>query len=87
MPCGRSRAGNSGSPPAPRRRNSSGHTDGLLGPHLLSQAAAEHLLQAHYTTIIWNSVPGDWKDQDGWVDRCLDQIRAQDWSMTVLHDI
>lgn len=61
--------------------------DGLLGRHLLSQAAVAHLLQGQYSTIIWNAVPGDWKDPTGWVDRCIAQVRAQDWSVVVLHDI
>ncbi|CAH2601581.1 Chitooligosaccharide deacetylase [Rhodovastum atsumiense] len=61
--------------------------DGLLGPHLLSRAATAHLLRGRYTTILWNSVPGDWRDPDGWVERCVSQVRAQDWAVVVLHDI
>ena len=60
---------------------------GLIGPHLLSEAATSYLLEGGYTTVLWNSVPGDWKDPDGWVDRCLAQIAAQDWSVVVLHDV
>ncbi len=60
---------------------------GLIGPQLLSRAATEYLLAERYCALIWNSVPGDWKDPEGWVDRCLAQVSAQDWSVTVLHDI
>jgi peptidoglycan/xylan/chitin deacetylase (PgdA/CDA1 family) len=60
---------------------------GLIGPHLLSQAAKAYLLAGGYTTVLWNSVPGDWKDPDGWVDRCIAQVAAQDWSVVVLHDV
>lgn len=60
---------------------------GLLGRHLLSQAAVSHLLSGHYTTIAWNNVPGDWRDPEGWVERCVAQVRRNDWSVTVLHDI
>jgi peptidoglycan/xylan/chitin deacetylase (PgdA/CDA1 family) len=60
---------------------------GQIGPHLLSRAATEYLLAERYCTLIWNSVPGDWKDPDGWVDRCVEQVSAQDWAVTVLHDI
>ena len=60
---------------------------GHLGPHLLSRAALDHLLAERYRTIIWNSVPGDWKDPDGWVESCMAQVSAQDWSVVVLHDI
>jgi peptidoglycan-N-acetylglucosamine deacetylase len=37
--------------------------------------------------VLWSSVPGDWKDPDGWVDRCLAEIAVRDWSVVVLHDI
>ncbi len=60
---------------------------GRLGPHLLSQAALSHLLAEKYRTVTWNSVPGDWKDPDGWVDNCMAQISALEWSVVVLHDI
>jgi peptidoglycan/xylan/chitin deacetylase (PgdA/CDA1 family) len=60
---------------------------GLVGRHLLSRAAISYLLAHQFRTIIWNSVPGDWKDPEGWVERCIAQIEAQDWSVVVLHDI
>ena len=60
---------------------------GRLGPHLLSRAALDHLVAEHYRTIIWNNVPGDWKDPDSWVESCMAQVSAQDWSVVVLHDI
>ena len=60
---------------------------GLTGPHLLSEAAIAYLLAGNYTTVLWNSVPGDWKDPDGWVDRCLAQVAALDRSVVVLHDV
>lgn len=61
--------------------------DGLIGRHLLSRAALDHLLAERYTTITWNSVPGDWKDADGWVEAAIAQVREQDWSVVVIHDI
>jgi peptidoglycan/xylan/chitin deacetylase (PgdA/CDA1 family) len=60
---------------------------GLIGRHLLSRAALQHLLAHRYTTVTWNSVPGDWKDAEGWVETALAQVRGQDWSVVVLHDI
>ncbi len=60
---------------------------GLIGPHLFSAAALRYLLEHKYRTIIWNSVPGDWKDADGWVETCIAQVKSQDWSVIVLHDI
>lgn len=60
---------------------------GRLGPHLLSRAALDHLLAQDYRTIIWNNVPGDWRDPDGWVERCIAQVSTEPWSVVVLHDI
>ena len=60
---------------------------GLIGPHLFSSAAVAHLLAGRYTTILWNCVPGDWKDADGWLATCLTQVAAQEWPVVVLHDI
>ncbi len=60
---------------------------GAIGPHLLSRAALQLLLAEKYTCVLWSSVPGDWKDPEGWVDRCVEEISARDWSVVVLHDI
>lgn len=60
---------------------------GQIGPHLLSQAALAYLLAHRFRTIIWNSIPGDWRDPDGWVEAAVAQVAAQDWSVVVLHDM
>jgi peptidoglycan/xylan/chitin deacetylase (PgdA/CDA1 family) len=60
---------------------------GLLGSHLLSKAAVAYLIEHRYCALLWNSVPGDWKDPAGWVDRCLADVAARDWTAIVLHDI
>jgi peptidoglycan/xylan/chitin deacetylase (PgdA/CDA1 family) len=60
---------------------------GLIGPHLFSRAAKAYLLEHRYCTLLWNSVPGDWRDPDGWVERCLADVAAQDWAAIVLHDV
>jgi peptidoglycan/xylan/chitin deacetylase (PgdA/CDA1 family) len=60
---------------------------GLIGPHLLSRAAVAYLLANSFQTVLWNSVSGDWKDEAGWVDRCVAQVLENEWSVVVLHDI
>jgi len=37
--------------------------------------------------VLWNAIPRDWDDPDGWRDRAIDQCRAQPWSLMVLHDL
>ena len=39
---------------------------GALGPHLLNAAAAEHLVAQRHTVVLWNAVPGDFRDPVGW---------------------
>lgn len=60
---------------------------GVIGPHLLSRAALELLQKGKYTCVLWSSVPGDWKDQDGWVDRCISEVSARDWAVVAIHDV
>jgi hypothetical protein len=36
---------------------------------------------------LWNSIPHDWDDPEGWVERALAQCRSQPWSLMVLHDL
>jgi peptidoglycan/xylan/chitin deacetylase (PgdA/CDA1 family) len=60
---------------------------GVLGPRLLSPAAVRHLCDGGYTCVLWNSVPRDWEDPSGWPERALADVRAQPWTLLVLHDI
>jgi peptidoglycan/xylan/chitin deacetylase (PgdA/CDA1 family) len=60
---------------------------GVIGPKLLSRAAVEYLCAERYTCVLWNSVPRDWEDPDGWPERALADVRAQDWTLVVLHDL
>ncbi len=60
---------------------------GTLGPHLLHPAVVEKLESGGYTCVLWNCVPRDFDDPDGWVDRAFTDCRTRDWSLVVLHDI
>ena len=60
---------------------------GDLGPGLLSAPAVQALVAGGYTCVLWNAVPGDWKDPDGWVETALRQIAEHDWTVLVLHDV
>jgi peptidoglycan/xylan/chitin deacetylase (PgdA/CDA1 family) len=60
---------------------------GNITPDLLHRQAAEHLARAGYTCVLWNSIPRDFNDPEGWVERGLAQARAQGWTLTVLHDL
>ena len=60
---------------------------GLVGRHLFSKAAKSYLIDEGYCALLWTSVPGDWRDPDGWVERCIADVCEQDWSVVVLHDV
>jgi peptidoglycan/xylan/chitin deacetylase (PgdA/CDA1 family) len=60
---------------------------GNLDRRLLSRPVLDHLAQARATIVLWSSLPRDWKDTEGWIDRALEQCAALPWSLMVLHDI
>lgn len=60
---------------------------GVLGPRLLSPGAVEYLRAGGYTLVLWNSVPRDWEDPEGWPERALEDLARQPWTLLVLHDI
>lgn len=59
---------------------------GLLDHRLLGERAIERLTAGGYTTVLWNSVPHDWDDPVGWVDRALEDVARLDHTLLVLHD-
>ncbi|CDO08318.1 polysaccharide deacetylase family protein [Mycolicibacterium cosmeticum] len=60
---------------------------GVLGRRVFSPAAIDYLQRQDYTCVLWTSVPHDWDQPDRWVQRCLDDIAGQDWSVVVIHDL
>jgi peptidoglycan/xylan/chitin deacetylase (PgdA/CDA1 family) len=60
---------------------------GQLGRHLLHPAVVEKLIAGLYTCVLWNSVPGDFRDPDGWLERALADCRSRSWTLVVLHDL
>lgn len=61
---------------------------GALGPHLLNASALRHLRAGAYTVVLWNAVPGDFRDPEGWPDVALGQCRALAGPvLLVLHDL
>jgi peptidoglycan-N-acetylglucosamine deacetylase len=60
---------------------------GRLHEGLLSAAAVDFLVRGRFTCVLWNAIPRDWEDPDGWVERALAQCQAQPWTLMVLHDL
>ena len=60
---------------------------GNLDERLLKPSVVEYLTRNKHSCVLWNAIPRDWDDPDGWVDRALAQCRSQPWSLMVLHDL
>jgi peptidoglycan/xylan/chitin deacetylase (PgdA/CDA1 family) len=60
---------------------------GKIGPHLLSRAALDYLTAQAYSCVLWNVVPEDWVDAEGWVERALAGARREAEALVVLHDV
>lgn len=60
---------------------------GNLDNGLLKPSVVDYLCRNRFSCVLWNSIPFDWMDADGWVDRALQQCLALPWSLMVLHDL
>jgi peptidoglycan/xylan/chitin deacetylase (PgdA/CDA1 family) len=60
---------------------------GILNDRVFKRGDVERLREGGYTCVMFNSLPRDWNDGDGWVDRALADIETRDWSTLVVHDI
>ncbi|HEU0118193.1 MAG TPA: polysaccharide deacetylase family protein [Alphaproteobacteria bacterium] len=60
---------------------------GKLHAKLLSRPIYDYLCEAGFTIALWNSVPEDWINPEGWPETALAHARSQDWAVTVVHDI
>ncbi len=61
---------------------------GTLGPHLLNRATLPWLEEQRRTVVLWNAIPRDWDDPDGWPPRALAQYAAAtEPLLMVLHDL
>ncbi len=61
---------------------------GALGPHLLNASAAAHLQADGHTMVLWNAVPRDFADPDGWPETAFAMAEAATAPLLmVLHDL
>jgi peptidoglycan-N-acetylglucosamine deacetylase len=60
---------------------------GGLDQRLFSSDSIRLLCQGGYTCVLWNSVPHDWDDPEGWVATALRQVERLDHAVVVLHDL
>ena len=60
---------------------------GAVGPHLLSQASLDFIVDRGYTVVLWDLYVRDPHEPDLWADRALARLGERDWSVLVTHDI
>ena len=65
---------------------------GNLDKRLMNSAVADFLKAGKYTCVLWNAIPRDWDNPDGWVETATAQCHAQwdtlnNWPLMVLHDL
>ena len=60
---------------------------GNLDTRLLKPSVVDYLTRNKHSCVLWNAIPRDWDDPDGWTERALEQCRSQPWSLMVLHDL
>lgn len=62
-------------------------TEGQLDRRCLNRTAVNYLVSGKHTCVLWNSVPRDWADPAGWIDRALSDVRAREHTVVVVHDV
>jgi peptidoglycan-N-acetylglucosamine deacetylase len=60
---------------------------GNLDMRLLKPSVVDYLTRNKHSCVLWNAIPRDWDDPDGWTERALDQCNRQPWTLMVLHDL
>ena len=60
---------------------------GNLDDRLLKPSVVDYLVDHKHSCVLWNAIPRDWDNPDGWIDRAMEQCLSQPWSLMVLHDL
>ena len=60
---------------------------GVIDDRLMSRFGASTLCSHGYSCVLWNVLPGDWRDPEGWVGHAMNGIDETPWSVVVLHDV
>ena len=50
---------------------------GNLDTRLLKPSVVDYLTRNKHSCVLWNSIPRDWDDPDGWTGRALDQCSTR----------
>ena len=60
---------------------------GIVCERTYSPEAVRYLCDGKYTTVMFNCVPRDWENPDGWPEVALEEMESQDWTLVIVHDV
>ncbi len=60
---------------------------GIVCQRTFSPESIRYLCDGGYTTVLFNCVPRDWENPDGWPEVALEQMKALDWTLLIVHDV
>jgi peptidoglycan-N-acetylglucosamine deacetylase len=60
---------------------------GVIDDRLMSSYGDRMLRAGGHTCVLWNCVPGDWRDEHGWPAIALAACADLEWPVIVLHDL
>ena len=60
---------------------------GIVCERTYSPEAVRYLCDGKYTTVMFNCVPRDWENPDGWPEVALSEMESLDWTLLVVHDV
>jgi peptidoglycan/xylan/chitin deacetylase (PgdA/CDA1 family) len=60
---------------------------GIRCQRTFSPEAVRYLCDGGYTTVMFNCVPRDWEDPEGWPETALAQMESRDWTLLIVHDV
>ncbi len=60
---------------------------GVVGPRTYSPEAVRYLCDHGYSSVMFNCVPRDWENPEGWPEVALEQMEHLDWTLLIVHDV
>lgn len=60
---------------------------GLRSRRIFSPEAVQYLCDQRYTVVLFNNLPRDWENPEGWPEVAFRLAEEQDWSVVILHDV
>jgi peptidoglycan/xylan/chitin deacetylase (PgdA/CDA1 family) len=60
---------------------------GIVCERTYSPDAVQYLCDGKYTVVMFNCVPRDWENPDGWPEVALEEMGSRDWTLLIVHDV